>query len=90
MYKFLNEQFALYDERYKDEFSSVLSGVADKQSLDQIVELEKEKRFRFFQHNKVYDYVEISPWRTVRVQTSLLIIFLEGKLLMECYDSYLR
>ncbi|XID95844.1 hypothetical protein ACF3MZ_15525 [Paenibacillaceae bacterium WGS1546] len=87
--KFLEEQFALYDEGYEEEFSSVLSEIAEK-SFDKMIELAKEKEFRFFQYSNVYDDIEISPWRTVRVQTSLLVIFVEGKLFMESYNSYLR
>lgn len=90
LYDFLKDQFALYDEHYKVEFSSVLSKLAEKQSIGQIIELAKEKEFRFFQQSDLDEYIEISPWRRANVKILLLTFFMEGKLLMECYDSYLR
>lgn len=87
---FLSEQFSLYDQSYAEDFSELLSEIKKRQSLDEIIELAKEKEFRFFQHNNVYDIIVISPWQTARVDTSLLVIFIEGKLMMESYNSFLR
>lgn len=87
---FLSEQFSLYDQSYAEDFSELLSEIKKRQSLDEIIELAKEKEFRLFQHNNVYDIIEISPWQTARVDTSLLVIFIEGKLMMESYNSFLR
>ncbi|WDM21283.1 hypothetical protein [Paenibacillus polymyxa] len=87
---FLKDQFALYDQSYKEDFCSVLSEVAQKQSLEQIVGLAKEMEFRFFQYSDVTDHVAISPWSRVCVETSLMLFFFEGKILMEGYNSYLR
>jgi len=86
----LNEQFALYNEGHGEEFASVLSEIVEKQSLDQIVELAKEKRFRFFQHSSFYDHIKVLPWRTIRVEICSLTFFVEGKILMESYSSHLR
>ncbi|THF77821.1 hypothetical protein [Cohnella fermenti] len=90
LYKFLEEQFALYEGGYQEEFSTVLSEISKRQSFDRIVELAKEKRHYFFQQSDVYDYIKITPWRPVRMKTSLLAILIEGKLAMESYNSYLR
>ncbi|WP_405157918.1 hypothetical protein [Paenibacillus sp. FSL H8-0283] len=89
LHMFLSEQFALYEQVYKEDFSEALSEIAKRQSLGEIIELAEEKEFRFFQHNNVHDSIEISPWQTAQVDTSLFLIFIEGKLLMESYNSFL-
>ncbi|WP_339179309.1 hypothetical protein [Paenibacillus sp. FSL R5-0701] len=90
LHMFLSEQFSLYDQSYAEDFSELLSEIEKRKSLDEIIELAKEKESRFFQHNNVHDNIEISPWQTARVDTSLFAIFIEGKLLMESYNSFLH
>ncbi|WP_339298075.1 hypothetical protein MKY92_25290 [Paenibacillus sp. FSL R5-0623] len=90
LHMFLSEQFSLYDQSYAEDFSELLPEIEKRKLLVEIIELAEEKEFRFFQHNNVYDNIEISPWQTAQVDTSLLAIFIEGKLLMESYNSFLR
>ncbi|QZN76208.1 hypothetical protein [Paenibacillus sp. DR312] len=90
LHMFLSEQFSFYDQSYAEDFSELLSEIEKRKSLVEIIELAEEKEFRFFQHNNVYDSIEISPWQTARVDTSLFAIFIEGKLLMESYNSFLH
>ncbi|MBT2292683.1 hypothetical protein J7E73_26845 [Paenibacillus albidus] len=90
LHMFLSEQFSLYDQSYAEDFSELLSEIEKRKSLVEIIELAEEKEFRFFQHNNVHDSIEISPWQTTRVDTSLLVVYIEGKLLMESYNSFLR
>ncbi|MCM3786215.1 hypothetical protein M3231_24985 [Neobacillus mesonae] len=88
--KFLVEQFNLYDEKYEREFSLILTEIAKRQTSAEIVKLATDKEFLFFQQNNIHDFVDISPWQSADVDISLLVIFFEGKLLMESYNSYLH
>ncbi|MBT2282212.1 hypothetical protein J7E78_01425 [Paenibacillus polymyxa] len=90
LHMFLSEQFSLYDQSYAEDFSELLLEIEKRQSLVEIIELAEEKEFRFFKNSEVYDYVDITPWSRIRVETSLMLFFFEGKLLMESYCSFLR
>lgn len=87
---FLEEQFALYHQDYQKQFSVILSEVAAKQSLYEIVGLAKEQQFQFFQHSTIYDYIKLTSWQEIRFKTSLITIFVEGKIIMESYEHYLH
>ncbi|MNW32966.1 hypothetical protein D3C74_99190 [compost metagenome] len=90
LHMFLSEQFALYEQSYAEDFSELLSEIEKRQSLVEIIEMAEEKEFRFFHNSEVYDYVDITPWSRICVETSLMLFFFEGKLLMESYNSFLR
>ncbi len=90
LHPFLKEQFALYNQDYQKQFAIILSEVVAKQSLHEIVELAKEQHFQFFQHSTIYDYIKLASWQEIRFKTSLIAIFIEGKIMMESYNHYLH
>lgn len=90
LHEFMQQQFLLYNEGYTNEFESILSEISKKKSLTDIIELAKEKQSRFFQESDVLQHFTVFSWKRVGVKVSLLTFFVEGKILMECYNDFLR
>ncbi|MCM3593468.1 hypothetical protein M4D58_22870 [Brevibacillus borstelensis] len=90
LHDFMEHQFSLYNQGYADEFATVLSEISKKKSLTDIIELAKEKKSRFFQESDVLQHFTVFSWKRVGVKVSLLTFFVEGKILMECYNDFLR
>ncbi len=90
LHEFMEHQFSLYNAAYKDEFATVLSEISKKKSLATIIELAKEKQFRFFQESDVLQHFTVFSWKRVGVKVSMLTFFVDGKILMECYGDFLQ
>ncbi|MFC0212099.1 hypothetical protein ACFFK0_06460 [Paenibacillus chartarius] len=90
LHDFMEHQFSLYNAAYQDEFSTVLSEISKKKSLATIIELAKEKQFRFFQESDVLQNFTVLSWKSIGVKVSLLAFLCEGKILMECYGDFMQ
>ncbi|WP_342545406.1 hypothetical protein [Lysinibacillus sp. FSL K6-4013] len=64
--------------------------IGELSSLKELVELAEEGRFPCFQSNKTVDEIKVSAWRSLEIKNFLLVFFVEGKIFMEGYDSFLR
>lgn len=87
---FLQYQYSLYDQNEDSHFESAVQAISEMSNPKQIFELAEEKRFPCFQNNRIVHNIQVSHWKSLRVEISLLVLFVEGKIFMECYDSFLK
>ncbi|MCG5252467.1 hypothetical protein P4U99_27625 [Brevibacillus agri] len=87
---FLRFQYSLYDQDGFSSFETAIQAISALSNLQQIVEMAEEKRFPCFQNNRIAHDIQVSNWKSLRVEISLFVIFLEGKIFMECCDSFLN
>jgi hypothetical protein len=88
---FMQFQFSLYNE--PDEkmiFESTLNAISEITALQEMVALAKEKEFQYFQYNRIYDEIKVSSWDWLKIEISMFVIFVEGKIIMEGYNQFLR
>ncbi len=92
LHDFLKFQFSLYDRKgdYKEEFDSVLRSLSHTLSLQEIVAMVEKRSVPFFRGNKVDHVIPVSYSRTLRIQLTMIVIFMEGKIQMEGYRSFLK
>jgi len=90
--EFMQFQYLMYpqEQPYIDCFKSAIEIIGELSSLQEIVEVAEEKKFSCFQSNTITDVVKVSSWNSLSVGISMLVFFVEGKILMEGYNSFLR
>ncbi|WP_071458585.1 hypothetical protein [Bacillus massilinigeriensis] len=64
--------------------------IGELSSLKELVELAEEGRFPCFQFNKIVDEMKVSAWGALEIKIFLLVFFVEGKIFMEGYNSFLK
>ncbi|MFD0717446.1 hypothetical protein [Paenibacillus sp. GCM10027626] len=88
---FLRSQYSLYPAKEAEEaFRSVLLKISQKESAAEIIELANEKSSAYFQSSHVYNFIETAFRKRLRIDLSLMLLFVEGKIIMECYTDFLR
>ncbi|MEK4339113.1 hypothetical protein [Brevibacillus sp. FSL L8-0710] len=87
---FLQYQYSLYDQNEDSHFESAIQAISEMSYLQQIVGLAEEKRFPCFQNNRIVHDIQVSNWKSLRVEISLFVLFVESKTYMECYSSFLK
>jgi hypothetical protein len=90
LYEFLKYQFTLYEKSDVEGFESTLKAISEKHSLQEIVAMADENSFRYLQSSKIYDEIQVSSWDWLRIEVSMLVFFVEGKIFMEGYGQFLR
>lgn len=90
--EFMKFQYSLYPQEkpYVDCFKSAMETIGGLSSFQEIVEVAEEKKFPCFQSNVLTDEVKVSVWNSLSVGISMLVFFVEGKIIMEGYNSFLR
>lgn len=89
---FLKFQYSLYSQEktYVDYFKLAIETIGGLSSLQDIVELAEETRFPCFQSNMMTDEIKISAWSWLEIDISMFVFFVEGKIFMEGYDTFLE
>jgi hypothetical protein len=89
---FLMFLFSLYTQEnpYKESFDTVLKMVSECSSLQEIEEMAKNKSFPCFQRNIIDDELMVNEWYWLRIEYSIWVMFVEGKIYMESYNNFLR
>lgn len=87
---FLRFQYSLYNQDADSNFESAIQEISELSNLQEVIELAEEKRFPCFQNNRILHNIQVSHWKSLRVEVSLFVLFVEGKIYMECYDSFLK
>lgn len=89
---FMQFQYSMYPQEQWDTdcFESVSEMIGELSSLKELVELAGEGRFPCFQSNIITDEVKVSAWDSLRMEFSMFVFFVEGKIFMEGYNSFLR
>lgn len=84
--------YSLYPQEQRDTdcFESASEMIGELSSLKELVELAEEGRVPCFQSNKIVDEIKVSNWKPLEIKIYLLVFFVEGKIFMEGYDSFLR
>lgn len=90
LHDFLQEQFSLYPANDRELISTTLARIANMKSFQEMIELAEEKSSPYFQDSSVYDYIEVGPWKRIRAELSLFVFLLEGKIIMEGYNNFLK
>lgn len=90
--EFMQYQYSMYPQEQWDTdcFESASVMIAELSSLKELVELAEEGRFPCFQSNIITDEVKVSAWDSLRVEFSMLVFFIEGKIYMEGYGAFLK
>jgi hypothetical protein len=89
---FLRSQYELYiqEKPYTDDFELAVTMISELNSIEEIEELAKGKSIRCFQRSVIDDEISINDWHWLRVEYSLWLMFVEGKIIMECYNNFLK
>lgn len=90
--EFMQYQYSMYpqEQPYTDCFQSAMEMVGELSSLKEIVELAEEQKYPCFQSNAISNEIKVSAWDWLRVEISMFIFFVEGKIFMEGYNSFLK
>lgn len=89
---FLNE---FYDSRYQPgccqhhEKQEILNNISQQSTAEAIINLAKEKKYECFQDDPYWDpyWIEGKGWGSMKLYTSGIALSLDGKILIECYNS---
>lgn len=89
--EFMKFQYSLYPQEkpYIDCFKSASEMIGELSSLKELVELAEDGGFPCFQSNKIVDEIKVSAWESLEINNFMLVFFVEGKIFMEGYDSFL-
>lgn len=89
--EFMQFQYSLYSQEkpYIDCFKSVVRNIDELSSFQEIVQVAEEGNFPCFQSNIIIDEIKISAWDWLEIEISMLVLFVDGKIFMEGYNSLL-
>ncbi|WP_297424645.1 hypothetical protein [Clostridium sp.] len=88
--EFLIEQYKALDVD-EDKMIDIVSRLKELSKVNDIIDFAKEKRYQNFQCSSVYDYIYCTIWRDrVMVEYETILFMIEGKIIMECYRSFIR
>nr|WP_259548258.1 hypothetical protein [Heyndrickxia oleronia] len=92
LHEFTQFQYSMYPQEQwgTDCFESVSEMIGELSTLKELVELAEEGRFPCFQSNKIVDEIKVSAWESLEMKISMLVFFVEGKIFMEGYNSFLK
>ncbi|WP_108671765.1 hypothetical protein [Peribacillus acanthi] len=88
----LRYQYSMYpqEQPYTDCFESTVETIGGLSSFQEIIQLAEEGNFPCFQSNVITDEIKILAWNWLEIEISMFVFFVEGKIFMEGYDSFLR
>lgn len=89
---FMQYQYSMYpkEQPYIDCFKSTVEKIGGLSSFHEIVQMAEEGNFPCFQSNVITDEIKVSPWDCLEIEISMFVFFVEGKIYMEGYMSFLR
>lgn len=92
LYEFLKHQFLLYNQEkpYKECFDSVLKRISECSSLQEIEAIAESKSSPCFQKSIIDDEIMVNEWYWLKVEYTIWVMFVEGKIIMESYNNFLR
>lgn len=90
--EFMRIQYSMYpqEQPYMDCYKSAVEIIGGLSSIQEIIQVAEEKNFPCFQSSKVTDEIAVSAWDCLRVDISLFVFFVEGKIFIEGYNSFLK
>lgn len=90
MPEFLLGQYKLFGaEGYKIE--EIIFRLNKLNKFDDIISFSEQKKYENFQYTRVYNYIYCGKWEhSVMVEYELITFFLAGKIMMECYNKFLK
>ncbi|MEI2368012.1 hypothetical protein [Niallia circulans] len=90
--EFTQFQYSMYpqEQPYVECFKSATESIRKLSTLKETVELANEGRFPCFQSSVITDEIKVSAWDWLKIDISLFALFVEGKIYMEGYNSFLR
>jgi hypothetical protein len=90
--EFMQFQYSMYSQKkpYAECFKSATEVIRELSTLKETVELANEGRFPCFQSSVITDEIKVSAWDWLKIDISLFAFFVEGKIYMEGYNSFLR
>lgn len=88
--EFLTEQYKLANAD-KDKAGEIIDKLKGLNKADDIIEFAEKKRYQNFQYSSIYNNIYCGKWRErVMIEYELVIFMLEGKIIMEGYNKFLR
>lgn len=89
---FMQFQYSMYpqEQPYTDCFKSAVETVGGLSSFQEIIQVAEEGNFPCFQSNVITDEIKISAWNWLEIEISMFVFFVEGKIFMEGYNSFLK
>ena len=92
--EFLEKQFNLY-QLGSESFAEILAALRERPSGEERIKLSKSKTFEHFQMNKdIFESIKVQGedgWeRNISFSYDLIALFIDGKIIMECYGDILR
>jgi hypothetical protein len=91
LHDFIQQQFSIYPgSNNEEDYKSVLKAIAGLNKLAEMIELAEERKFENFQQISMNDYVYADRWKQMQAEFSLFVFFVEGKIYLECCDSFLK
>lgn len=89
---FMQFQYSMYPQEkpYVECFKFATEAIRKLSTLKETVELANEGRFPCFQSSVITDEIKVSAWDWLKIDISLFALFVEGKIYMEGYNSFLR
>ncbi|NRD76581.1 hypothetical protein HPT25_03630 [Bacillus sp. BRMEA1] len=89
--EFMQFEYSMYpqQEPYADCFKSAVETIGGLSSFEEIVEVAEEKKYPCFQSNVITSEIKVD-WNLLKMDISMFVLFLDGKIIMEGYNSFLR
>jgi len=93
--EFLDAQFKIYTDEKDRGMQQVIVKLTEIKNLDQIIELAASKSLVYFQlFEKIFGCIKVERTngfsQHVEVFYNVISYFLDGKIIMECYENILR
>lgn len=91
--EFMQFQYSLYPQKkpYIDCFKLSVELIGGLSSFQEIIQVAEEKNLPCFQSNVITNEIKVLPWGYwLKIDISMLVFFVEGKIIMEGYNSFLR
>ncbi|MFK5707542.1 hypothetical protein [Lysinibacillus boronitolerans] len=90
--EFIQYQYSMYpqEQPYTDCSKSAVEIIGELSTFQEIVQVAEEGNFPCFQSSIITDEIKISAWNWLEIEISMFVFFVEGKIFMEGYNSFLR
>lgn len=82
-------QMYVNDSDYMDEVAEVMNRIKECEDFDSVMQLAGQKSYSCFQCADYWesDYEETGCWERLEVQSAGIVLALQGKIIMECYQA---
>ncbi|MGL4874144.1 MAG: hypothetical protein ACRC30_05785, partial [Clostridium sp.] len=79
----------LDDNELELTLNEVLPALEKNKSRTEILELASDRRYQYFQGASYMESVKCGAWNRITVEYNTIVFFLQGKIMMECYDDFM-